>query len=356
MTLPDPSRTNIKGWLQGLRAALPKGGQPDWPPRRLSLALQGGGSFGAFTWGVLDRLLEDDRIEIDMISGASAGAINGALLASGLADGDRDEARARLERFWKRVSAGAPFVSLAKMALQSQQGLGQWLRDLAPVQMNPFDLNPLRAILKEEIDFAAVSRSPVQLMVSATRVRDGRLRIFQNAELDVERLLASACLPMVHKTIWVEGEAYWDGGYVANPPLLHLVRASGSADILVVRLTPTRTDEIPTSPKDIAKRLDEIAFNSPLESEIAALEALTWRSRNEWHDDTPSLRRLRALSLHTIAAEDNVANFKNQSASDIGWTFLKMLRDAGRDATQDWIESNGRTEADGATDPSLLQR
>jgi NTE family protein len=231
------------------------------------------------------------------------------------------------------------------MAAPMQSSFGLWLRDLAPAQRNPFDLNPLRGMLEDGIDFDAIKRSPVRLMASATRVRDGRLRIFQNDELDVERLLASACLPMVHHTVMVDGEAYWDGGYVANPPLLHLVRASGTDDVMVVRLTPSRIEEIPSTQKAIARRLDEISFNAPLEGEIAALEALTWRSRNEWTEDTPSLRRLRSLSLHMIAAEDSVADLGKASASDLDWAFLTRLRDAGRAATQDWIDNGGREQA-----------
>jgi NTE family protein len=179
-----------------------------WPPRHVSLALQGGGSFGAFTWGVLDRLLEDERIVIDMISGASAGAINGALLAGGLAGGDRQSARGALERFWRRASTAAPFISLARLAkatIPGSSGIGIWLRDMT-MHSPPFDLNPLRRMVDEEIDFRAVRTSPVRLMVSATRVRDGRLRIFQNAELSTDHLLASACLPMIHRTIWIDGE------------------------------------------------------------------------------------------------------------------------------------------------------
>ena len=342
---PDPAPAlapstaiRLEGTMRVAASTSPRRAR-QWPPTHLSLALQGGGSFGAFTWGVLDRLLEDERIELDMVSGASAGAINGALLASGLAVGGRAEARAVLERFWRRASTAAPFISLAKMAMPAQTGLGTFFRNLAPVQMNPFDLNPLRAMIETEVDFDAVRRSPLRLMVSATRVRDGRLRIFQNDELDTDRLLASACLPQIHKTVWIDGEAYWDGGYVANPPLLHLVRDSGTDDVMVVRLTPTRIEDVPTSPRAITRRLDEIAFNSPLESEIAALEAITWRSRNEWSEDTPSLRRLRALRLHTIAAEDSVEGLGKQSASDLDLAFLTRLRDAGRAATQDWIDA-----------------
>ena len=202
--------------------------------RSLSLALQGGGSHGAFTWGVIDRLLRDDRVDFDAISGASAGAVNAVLLADGMARGDRAETRARIERFWRHISTAAiPFgtgLAVAHMIDLSS-------RMASPYQLNPLGINPLRDLLGAEIDFATLrARSPVRLLVAATNVRNGRLRLFRNHEITVDAVLASACLPFFHHAVEIDGECYWDGAYSANPPLRQLITVcdrrhpSGQAD------------------------------------------------------------------------------------------------------------------------------
>ena len=202
------------------------GGARVWPPRRLSLALQGGGSFGAFTAGVLDRLLDEPDIDFDAASGASAGAVNAVLLASGLIEG-RAAAKARLERFWKRMSQSTAFLPKASLASLMSAAPFLHLLSLSPYQFNPFNLDPLRDALAAEIDFAELrAKAPMKLLIGATRVRDGKLRIFEAPELTIESVLASACLPLIHHTVEIAGEPYWDGGYAANPPLLPLVQAS----------------------------------------------------------------------------------------------------------------------------------
>ena len=199
---------------------------PPWPPRRLSLALQGGGSFGAFTWGALERLLDEPEISFDAISGVSAGAVNAVLLASGLMEGGREAAKARLERFWKRMSRAAALTPSAALAGLS---LGLMTRALSPYLFNPFNLNPLREALSDEVDFERLrTRSPVRLLIGATRVGDGALRVFSTGEVSVDVVLASACLPLIHHAIDIDGEPYWDGGYSANPPLIPLVLASNA--------------------------------------------------------------------------------------------------------------------------------
>ena len=216
-----------------------------WPPKRLSLALQGGGSFGAFTWGVLDRLLDEGEVEFDAISGASAGAVNAVVLAAGMIDG-RAEAKAGLARFWKRMSKSASFLPMTSLASATMgAGFNVFARSLLPHQFNPFDLNPLREALAEEIDFERLrAQSPVKLLIAATRVRDGELRIFRETELSIEMVLASACLPLIHHTVEVESEPYWDGGYVANPPIIPLVQASSTANVLVVQVTPAKSERL----------------------------------------------------------------------------------------------------------------
>jgi NTE family protein len=305
-----------------------KASPPNRAPERLSLALQGGGSFGAFTWGVLDRLLERD-IAFDAISGASAGAVNAVLLASGLLTG-RDEARAALAGFWRRMSDSASFLpatSLASVAMNAGFGL---FSGLSPYQFNPFDLNPLREALAATVDFESLrARSNVQLLVAATRVRDGRLKIFRNDELCVEAVLASACLPLVHHTIEIEGEPYWDGGYVANPPLMPLVQASDCAHLLIVQVTPAKSDHLPTNSREIVKRLDQIHFNATLNAELEALKLAKMLRA------TPKLRR---LHIGRISAQDEFEGLADENATNLGWEFLERLRDSGRKAADLWME------------------
>jgi NTE family protein len=306
--------------------------QPEtWPPRRLSLALQGGGSFGAFTWGALDRLLEDESISFETLSGASAGAVNGALLACGHAQGGREGARARLAAFWKRVSAPASFLPTSALT-------ANLLAHLAPHQLNPFDLNPLRHALAAEIDFDLLrAQSDIQLLIVATRVRDGQARYFTNAELSVDVLLASTCLPQIHRTVEIDGEPYWDGGYVANPPLIELVERSRAPHVLIVQITPDKSDAAPTSVRDIERRLAQITFNATLNTEVDMLRRACDIARRSWLPTTPETRRLRALSLSRIVAQDSYAGLEDADAANLDWRFLTGLRDAGRAAAEEWL-------------------
>ncbi|MGD0640118.1 MAG: patatin-like phospholipase family protein [Roseiarcus sp.] len=304
---------------------------PQWPPPRLSLALQGGGSFGAFTWGVLDRLLEERAVTFDAISGSSAGAVNAVLVASGLIAGGREEAKARLERFWKRMSVAAAFLPSASLSASPLgAGFGLVARSLSPYQFNPFNLNPLREALIAEVDFASLrARSPIKLLIGATRVRDGKLRVFTNGELTVDAVLASACLPLLHHTIEIGGESYWDGGYAANPPLVPLALASKADHLMIVQVTPNSTDRLPKTPRDIAKRLEQIHFNATLNSELEALKYGMILGA------TPKLRRLR---VGRISAQDEYEGLANESAGNLGWAFLQRLQESGRGAVEVWLD------------------
>ena len=316
------------------------GGARVWPPRRLSLALQGGGSFGAFTAGVLDRLLDEADVDFDAVSGASAGAVNAVLLASGLIEG-RAAAKARLERFWKRMSQSAAFLPKASLA-----SFAPFLHSLSPYQFNPFNLDPLRDALAAEIDFAELrAKAPMKLLIGATRVRDGKLRIFEAHELTVESVLASACLPLIHHTVEIAGEPYWDGGYAANPPLIPLVQASDAAHLLIVQVTPTASERLPKTPREIERRLERIQFNATLNAELEAIKlGIILRA-------TPKLRRLR---IGRISAQDEFAGLENESPADLGREFLDRLWQSGRGAVETWLEQagplgprEGRTGAEG---------
>lgn len=300
---------------------------PDRTARRpLALALQGGGSFGAFTWGALDRLLENPDLRLDAISGASAGAVNAALLASGLAEGGPETARARLAAFWRRMSETASVLKMATLP----PGVGALARSLSPYQLNPFDINPLRRALEDMVDFERLrAASAPRLLVATTRVRDGALRIFRNEELDVDVILASACLPLIQQAVRVDGEDYWDGGYAANPPLIPLVHESAASDVLVVQVTPARNGETPTIRRDIVRRLEQITFNATLNAEIEALRLAVRLGATE---------RLRALRVDRIAAEEEIQGLADRSAADLDANFVAELREAGRRAAGAWLD------------------
>jgi NTE family protein len=311
--------------------------KPKKSKRRLSLALQGGGSFGAFTWGVLDRLLDEKDLVLDAVSGASAGAVNAVLLASGLSEGGRTAAQQRLEHFWKRASDTAPRA-------QSGPALAMATSVLSPYQLNPFNLNPLKSLLASEIDFDALRAKPsVRLLIGATRVRDGKLHIFREKALTLDAVLASACLPVIHHAVSIDGEAYWDGGYSANPPLIPLISASRASDALIVQIMPTTGAEMPTTSSEIAKRMDQITFNSSLLRDLDALAAMRTLSTAETGGSNLS-RKLQKLRLHHIAAETEYPLLSQSSALNLDWPFLLQLRDAGQAAADRWL--SGKADAD----------
>ncbi|HEX8663413.1 MAG TPA: patatin-like phospholipase family protein [Beijerinckiaceae bacterium] len=306
--------------------------------RRLSLALQGGGSFGAFTWGILDRLLDEEDLAFDAVSGASAGALNAVVLASGLKRGGNPGAKESLHRFWEAVSE-APPKSGSGMAVDLAT------RVVSPYQFNPFNLNPLRGILAEEVDFAALKAAPsLRLLIAATRVSDGKLRIFREKELSLDVALASSCLPLLHHAVTIDGEAYWDGGYSANPPLMPLVAASRASDVLVVQIVPTAGAEMPTTSPEIVKRTLQITFNGPLLRDLEALAAMTKLSGAEG-EGSPLSRKLKRLRLHHVTAEKEIPGLGEASALDRDWDFLVALRDAGRAAASRWLAAEAARRA-----------
>ncbi|HUO55171.1 MAG TPA: patatin-like phospholipase family protein [Rhodoblastus sp.] len=303
-----------------------------WPPHRLALALQGGGSFGAYTWGALERLLEDERVGLDAFSGASAGAVNAALLVSGLASGGREGARATLEKFWTGVSHSATFLPKAVTL-----PLGFVARALSPYQFNPFDLNPLRDALEQAIDFERLRHvtSP-RLLIAATRVSTASLRIFRNDEITSAVILASACLPLLNQSIEIDGELYWDGGYIANPPLTPLVVETNASDVLIIQISPTKSQKAPRSRHEIERRIDQINFASTLDREIEAIRLLAPLCAGG--DASGKWAKLR---LDRLAAENEIEFLAEHSPGNLEWSFISELREAGRAAAQDWLEQTG---------------
>ncbi len=314
----------------------------------VDLALQGGGSHGAFTWGVLDRLLEESWLQIAGISGTSAGAMNAAVLVDGWTAGGADGAREALDKYWRRVSRAAAFSPFQRSPLDRL--MGRWSLDtspaylfadlmsrvLSPYDLNPLGYNPLREILAESIDFERLAGAPIKLFITATRVRTGRGRIFRNAEITADVLLASACLPTMFRAIEIEGEAYWDGGYAGNPTITPLVRETDAQDTIVVQINPTERLEEPRTAADILNRLNEISFNSPLAKELRMIALL----RQVADPGTGEGARWAQMKTHRIKS-DMLATFAASSKLNAEWDFVSKLRDEGRRATGDFLDAHG---------------
>jgi NTE family protein len=278
---------------------------------------------------VLDRLLEDG-IAFDTISGASSGAINALLLVSGLENGGADDARARLERFWRKAS------ELAASMKRVRSGLAFFpSRVLSPYQFNPLGLNPLRDILTEEIDFESIAEADIALLVAATRVRDGQLRIFRNDDLSIEATLASAALPMIHHAIQIDDDWYWDGGYSANPPVIPLAMQAQGDKVLVVQVVPMNGENLPRTPREINGRLAQITFNRSLIMEMEMIAELKRSGGTVLADDIS--RKLRATHFDCIKAEDSLGSMTKHSGLNLDWKFVTKLRDAGRAAADGWL-------------------
>ena len=330
---------------------------------RIDLALQGGGSHGAFTWGVLDRLLEDEGLEIAGVSGASAGAMNAVALAAGLMAGGRRGAQAALRRFWGRVAEASPFNQLKDGPLGALFGpnnpwLKPWLAplqlfgqalgsQLSPYQLNPLNLNPLRDILADTVDFEAVRTCDrTRLFIAATQVSTGELRIFRQGELTADMVLASACLPLLFQAVDIDGEAYWDGGYAGNPALLPLVAETDADDLLLVQINPRERAKPPTQAADILERINEITFNASLLKElrtIALLRQLIADEDRPAHPHrNPLFGRVQALRLHLIDGGAQLAPLGADSKTQTSASFLNGLHDLGHAAADEWLQRHRR--------------
>jgi NTE family protein len=317
-------------------------------PISVDLALQGGGAHGAFTWGVLDRLLEEPWLRIDGISGTSAGAMNAAVLIDGHAAGGAAGARAALEAFWQSVSRAALLSPLRRTPLDVL--LGRWTLDyspafiamdlaarlLSPYDLNPGGFNPLREILAEAIDFERLAQAPIKLFVTATNVRTGRGRVFRNSVITPDVLLASACLPTLFQAVEIGGEPYWDGGYSGNPTITPLVRECASNDTILVQINPVERPGTPRTARDILNRLNEVSFNAVLLKELRMIALL--REVAEPGDCEGA--RWADMRIHRIASEQMTA-LGYSSKLNAEWEFLCMLRDEGRRAAESFLAAHG---------------
>lgn len=317
-------------------------------PVQVDLALQGGGAHGAFAWGVLDRLLEEPWVQIEGVSGTSAGAMNAAVLADGYAAGGADGARAALERFWRRVSDAALLSPLRPGPLDML--LGRWTLDgnplflvldlsarvFSPYDINPSGLNPLREILADSVDFERLARAPIKLFVTATNVRTGKGRVFRNADITPDVLLASACLPFMFQAVEIDGDGYWDGGYAGNPTITPLVRECDSTDTILVQINPIERPGIPRSAREIINRVNEVSFNATLLKELRMIAVL----RQVANPGDCEGARWAAMRMHRITTPAMV-ELGYSSKLNAEWPFLRALRDEGRRAADAFLAEHG---------------
>jgi NTE family protein len=318
--------------------------------RTINLALQGGGAHGAFTWGVLDRLLEEKYLGFEGLSATSAGAMNAAVFAYGLAVGGRDGARKALAGYWKRVSDAASLGPLQPSPIDRMLGdhklawspafslMGFVTRVLSPYEFNPSDYNPLRNVVEQSIDFEVLRHPdcPVKLFLSATNVRTGKVKVFAGQEISVSAVMASACLPTMFLAVEIDGEAYWDGGYMGNPALFPLIYNCKSADIVIVHINPLYRKELPYAAGDILNRINEISFNSSLMREMRAVSFVTGlvkQKRIVDHD-------IRQILMHSITDDEFMGALSPTSKYNADWDFLIFLRDQGRKCANEWLASN----------------
>lgn len=318
----------------------------------INLALQGGGAHGAFTWGVLDRLLERGDIGLEAISGSSSGAMNAVMLAYGYTERKQEGAREVLTRFWERVagllSFDAPVEGLMSHLSFPTSEPPPWLqaylelsRLFSPYLVNPSGYNPLRAIISELVDFERLrEHSPVKLFIASTKVRTGKLHIFGNQEISIDALLASACVPSIHHAVEISGEAYWDGGFSGNPPISPLIFRCRERDIVMVMLHPVSRPHTPTTAKAISEHMFELAFNSTFLREMHVLSELKAHAERRMVPVGRLERRLRRLRFHFIEQDLRDTPLSHASRFNARWSFLCLLRERGRERADRWLDQH----------------
>jgi NTE family protein len=348
MQLCEDGEVGIRFGVAKMGSAVGEAAATERRPVLVDLALQGGGSHGAFTWGVLDRLLEEPWIKIEAISGTSAGAMNAAVLVDGWSRGGADGARTALGAYWRRVSRAAAFSPLQRSPLERL--MGRWTLDTSPAylaidlmsrvfspyDLNPMGFNPLRQVLAESIDFERLVTSPIKLFITATNVHTGRGRIFRNSQITPDVLLASACLPTMFQAVEIEGEPYWDGGFAGNPTITPLIRESDAHDTILIQINPRESRKTPRTAGDILDRLNEISFNAPLMKELRMIALL----RQAADPGQGEGARWASMRTHRIMT-DKLAEFSASSKLNAEWEFLAMLKAEGRKSAGDFLTSHG---------------
>lgn len=319
-------------------------------PRTMNLALQGGGAHGAFTWGVLDRLLDEPNLSFEGVVATSAGAMNAAVLAYGLAEGGRNGAQKALAHFWRRVSHASAFSPLQPSLLDRMTGsrslehspafvvFDMVTRLMSPYQFNPLNFNPLRGVVEQSIDLDAIrmTNCPIKINVCATNVRTGKVKVFTNDELSIDAIMASACLPFLFQAVEIEGEAYWDGGYMGNPAIFPLIYSCETPDVLIVHINPIERAELPRTAMDILNRINEISFNSSLLREMRAIAFVTQLIDSE----AGTSLNLKRIHIHGISDDEAMKKLSVSSKLNADWGALTDLRDRGRERAEEWLTAN----------------
>jgi len=313
----------------------------------VNLALQGGGAHGAFTWGVLDFLLEDGRLRIAGVSGTSAGAMNAVALADGYTRAGPEGARAALDEFWRSMSASASHTPLQRTPMD--RVTGNWglennpfyhfmnaLTGVAsPYQLNPLNINPLRDLVEESVDFEMVRKcTAFELFISATNVETGRVKVFPREELTADMVMASACLPHIYQAVEIDGVPYWDGGYMGNPALFPLYGKTGTDDIVVIQINPIERKGTPRTAQDIQNRMNEISFNASLLKELRAIDFVD----RLIEQGKLSTGHYRPVKVHLIENEGALKPMGASSKMNVEWAFLTRLRDVGRETAAAWLD------------------
>ncbi len=324
--------------------------------KKINLALQGGGAHGAFAWGVLDKILEDGRLEIDGLSATSAGAMNAAVYAYGKMTGGAEGARKALEAYWKDVANTGQVYSPVRMNPMEMLMLGwgdvnesmgyqafeSFTRMFSPYQFNPLNINPVKDVLERHVDFDKLAACDcVKLFICATNVKTNRIKVFQNKDVSADAVMASACLPMLFQAVEIDGEHYWDGGYMGNPALYPLFYHTDTDDMVVIHINPIERDAIPTEPHDILNRVNEISFNSSLLREFRAIAFIQKILDEGWiKDEFRDHITHEKFHMHSIRADEVMKEFSVASKFTPNWEFLTHLRDAGRDAAATWLATH----------------
>lgn len=321
--------------------------------KTVNLALQGGGAHGAFTWGVLEAILDDGRLDFEGISGTSAGAMNAAVLAYGLKMGGRRGAKEALAEFWEAISdAGGPFSPFQELPWEAFFGwpvtgsmvafsvFDTLTRTLSPYQLNPLDINPLRDILAKCVDFESLAACPsTKIFLGATNVRTGRVKVFGTKEISLDAVMASACLPFIFKAVEIDGESYWDGGYMGNPVLFPFFYKCVSRDVLILHVNPIERDAVPKTANEIMNRINEISFNGSLLKELRAIDFVDKLLEQGWLKDE-FRDRLKRMLVHSIRADKALSDLSAASKFNVDRAFMKQMRKRGRQTGEAWLAHN----------------
>ncbi len=328
-----------------------KSGQPP-QTKRINLALQGGGTHGAFTWGVLDHLLEDGRLTVEGISGTSAGAVNAVMLADGLKRGGAAEARKRLDDFWRAASLGGDLPPLQRAVLNrlfsllpgedSPQfnWLNMWSKYLSPYDLNPLNINPLKDLVERFVDFEGLRADSRPIFIAATNVQTGRLHIFPHEKISAEAVMASACLPAVFRAVEIDGVSYWDGGYLGNPVLYPFFRSTDTEDVLIVQINPLVRRKIPTSTREIVGRVNEITFNSSLMGDLRAIEFVNRLIDQGRLPHGTGANEYRRINVHRIVLEGLGERFSSATKLRNDYESFQLLRKLGQRAARRFLDAH----------------